>query len=70
LNDDPGLSAYQTLPEPIPSGINRTYVTADPTKLLVATTGLARSGAASRRGAAEVYRLPIGPSRHLHVHVS
>jgi arginine/lysine/ornithine decarboxylase len=45
LNDDPALSAYQALPEPTLSGINRAYVTADPTKLLVATTGLGRSGA-------------------------
>jgi arginine/lysine/ornithine decarboxylase len=44
VNDDPALSAYQMLPEPAPPGINRDYLTADPTKLLIGTTGLRRSG--------------------------
>ena len=44
LNDDPALSAYQMLPGPAPAGTNRDYLTADPTKLLIGTTGLRRSG--------------------------
>lgn len=44
VNDDPALSAYRMLPEPAPAGINRDYLTADPTKLLIGTTGLRRSG--------------------------
>lgn len=44
LRDDPALSAYQTLSEPTPAGINGAYVAADPTKLLIGTTGLGRSG--------------------------
>ena len=44
VNDDPALSAYQRLPEPAPAGTSRHYVTADPTKLLIGTTGLRRSG--------------------------
>ena len=44
VNDDPALPAYQMLPEPAPAGTSRDYVTADPTKLLIGTTGLRRSG--------------------------
>lgn len=44
LHDDPALSAFQTLSEPAPEGANRAYVTADPTKLLIGTTGLGLSG--------------------------
>jgi arginine/lysine/ornithine decarboxylase len=59
ITDDPTLSAYAVVSDLTIDAGSRDYVTADPTKLLIDTTGLGRSGEDVRRRLFHDYRIYV-----------